>query len=103
MDFVEGLPQSREFNALWVVVDRLTKVAPFIHISHPYYANILADFFIKHVFKLYGMPTSIISKQHLAFTSKFGRKFSQYKGCNWLLASPTTPKVMDKQKQLTNG
>lgn len=60
MDFIKGyLPLRR--NAIMVVVDRLTKYAHFIPLSHPYTAAMVARLFPDHIFKLHGMPTSIVS------------------------------------------
>jgi hypothetical protein len=49
MDFVEGLPKSMGKDVILVVVDRLTKYAHFIPLSHPYTVQSIADLFMaKH-------------------------------------------------------
>ena len=54
-----------------MVVDRLTKYVHFIALSHPYSASKVTALFVQHVFKLYGMPNSIVSDKDLPFTSLF--------------------------------
>lgn len=71
MDFVDGLPIAEGFNVMWVVVDMLTKYSHFIPLSHPYTAKVVAQLFLKHIFKLYGMPNSITSNRDPTFTIRF--------------------------------
>nr|GEV94054.1 retrotransposable element Tf2 [Tanacetum cinerariifolium] len=51
MDFVTGLPRTqRRHDAIWVVVDRLTKSAHFLHIHKDYSISRLAEIFSKKLY-----------------------------------------------------
>lgn len=71
MDFIEALPNSQGYTVLYIVVDRLTKYAHFIPLSHPYTAASVAKLFINQVFKLHGMSASIVTDRDVVFTSSF--------------------------------
>lgn len=71
MDFIEGLPKSKNFDTILVVIDKLTKYAHFICLSHPYTAITVAQAFLSNIYKLHGMPTVIISDRDRVFTSSF--------------------------------
>ncbi|XP_075088504.1 uncharacterized protein LOC142170482 [Nicotiana tabacum] len=72
MDFVSGLPRTqRNYDAIWVIVDRLTKSAHFLAIRMDYSLERLAELYINEIVKLHGIPVSIVSDRDPRFTSRF--------------------------------
>ena len=71
LDFVEGLLKSQGFEVILVVVDRLTKYVCLVPISHFYTAANVASLYMQYIFKLHGMPASIVSDGDATFTSLF--------------------------------
>nr|GEV11596.1 putative reverse transcriptase domain-containing protein [Tanacetum cinerariifolium] len=70
MDFVTGLPRTFKKNdAIWVVVDRLTKSTHFFPIQQGYSVSKLAKIFQQDIIRLHGTPTSIVSDRDPRFTS----------------------------------
>jgi hypothetical protein len=62
MDFVKGLPRGKKGNdAIWVVVDRLTKSALFLPLKMTDSVDKLAKLNVNEVIRLHGVPVSIIS------------------------------------------
>nr|GFB50728.1 retrotransposon protein, putative, Ty3-gypsy subclass [Tanacetum cinerariifolium] len=62
MDFVTGLPRTqRRHNAIWVVVDRLTKSAHFLPIRKDYSVSKLAETFQQEIVRLHGTSSTIVS------------------------------------------
>lgn len=59
MDFVSRLPETRKYsNAIWVIVDRLTKSTHFVPFRMGTKMHVMTDMFIKEVVRL---PASIVS------------------------------------------
>ncbi|GKD36252.1 reverse transcriptase domain-containing protein [Tanacetum coccineum] len=72
MDFVTKLPKtSTEHDAIWVIVDRLTKSAHFIPIRTTNSMETLTRLYIKEIVSRHGVPIFIISDRDSHFTSRF--------------------------------
>jgi transposase InsO family protein len=72
MDFVLGLPKTQKgHDAIWVIVDRLTKVAHFLPVRTTYGGEKLAKLYIENIVKLHGVPSRIVSDRGTQFTSRF--------------------------------
>jgi len=72
MDFVTCLPKTMfGHDAIWVIVDRLTKFAHFLPINIRFSLEKLSHLYIKEIIKLHGVPSSIISNRDPRFTSRF--------------------------------
>ena len=71
MDFIEGLPKSKGKSCILVVVDKFTKYSHFLGLSHPFTAADIAEVFFDNIYKLHGLPDSIVSDRDRIFTSTF--------------------------------
>ena len=71
MDFVTGLPRTqRGHDAIWVIVDRLTKSAHFIATNNTYSLKRYAQLYVDEIVRLHGALVSIVSDRDLRFTSR---------------------------------
>ncbi|GKC87651.1 putative reverse transcriptase domain-containing protein [Tanacetum coccineum] len=70
MDLVTKLPKSSSgYDAIWVIVDRLTKSAHFLPIREDYKTEKLARIYINEIVARHGVPVSIISDRDGRFAS----------------------------------
>jgi hypothetical protein len=70
-DFIVGLPKSGNKSVIMVVVDLLSKYAHLCALQNPFTTFIVAQLFMDQVFKLHGMPHSIVFFRDPTFTSNF--------------------------------
>ncbi|KAG8474782.1 hypothetical protein CXB51_031699 [Gossypium anomalum] len=81
MDFVTGLPLTpKRKNAIWVVVDRLTKSAHFLPVRTDDSLDKLAKIYIFEIVRLHEVPISIILDRDPRFTSRFWKKLQEALG-----------------------
>ena len=72
MDFIVGMPKtSKGFDSIWVIVDRLTKIAHFLPVKVLYPAATYAKLYIDRILSLHGVPKTIIFDRGMQSISKF--------------------------------
>jgi hypothetical protein len=71
MDFIIDLPSSKAFDSIFVVVDRLTKIAYFMPYNKTVTSEETARLFMDNIYKYHDLSDDIISDRGSLFTSKF--------------------------------
>ncbi|GJT42812.1 putative nucleotidyltransferase, ribonuclease H [Tanacetum coccineum] len=101
MDFVTGLPTTQKrHDAIWVVVDRLTKSAHFLPIRKNYGISKLAEIFRQEIVRLHGTPTSIVFDRDPKFTSYFWKGIQKAWGTRLKFSTTFHPQT-DGQSERT--
>nr|GEZ15452.1 DNA/RNA polymerase superfamily protein [Tanacetum cinerariifolium] len=101
MDFVTGLPQTqRRHDAIWVVVDRLTKSAHFLPIRKDYSIGRLAEIFQQEIIRLHGTPLTIVSDRDPRFASRFWKGLQKAWGTRLKFSTAFHPQI-DGQSEHT--
>ncbi|GFS40853.1 hypothetical protein Acr_00g0070880 [Actinidia rufa] len=94
MDFVTGLPKSpRGHDAVWVVVDRLTKTAHFLPIRVSDSVKALSHLYVREIVRLHGVPVSIVSDRDPRFTARFWQSLQAARGTQLLFSTAFHPQT----------
>jgi hypothetical protein len=102
MDFIVGLPRTRDgYDSIWVIVDRLTKVAHFIPVCTTYTGAKLAELYMSRIVCLHGVPKKIVSDRGTQFTSRFWEKLHESMDTKLNFSSAYHPQT-DGQTERTN-
>jgi transposase InsO family protein len=102
MDFITGLPRTQKgYDAIRVIVDRLTKVAHFIPVKTTYKCSQLAELYMAWIVCLHGVPKKIVSDQGSQFTSRFWRSFHENMSTKLNFSTAYHPQT-DGQSERTN-
>ena len=81
MDFLTHLPlTSRGHDAVWVLVDRFTKLVHFLVVRMTCTLEEFGKLYIREIVRLLGVPISIVSDQDPRFTAHFWKSFQRAMG-----------------------
>nr|GEU95164.1 retrotransposon protein, putative, Ty3-gypsy subclass [Tanacetum cinerariifolium] len=93
-------PRTQKKNdAIWVVVDRLTKSAHFLPIIKDFLICSLADIFQHEIVRLHGTPAAIVSDRDLRFTSRFWKDLQNAWGTRLEFSTTFHPETNGQTKQ----
>jgi hypothetical protein len=78
MNFIVGLPRTQAgYDSIWVIVDRLTKVAHFILVKTTYSGAKIVELYMSRIMCLHDVSKKIVSDRGSQFTSKFWEKLHE--------------------------
>nr|GFC15428.1 putative disease resistance RPP13-like protein 1 [Tanacetum cinerariifolium] len=105
MDLVTKFPRSSDrYDAIWVIVDRLTKSAHFLPIREDYKTEKLARIYINEIVARHGVPVSIISDRDGRFASHLWQALQEVLGESQLIGpeimQETTEKIIQIKERL---
>jgi hypothetical protein len=102
MNFIVGLPRTQKgYDSIWVIVDRLTKVAHFIPVKTTYHGPKLAELYMERIVCLHGVPKKIVSDRGSQFTSHFWKAVHESLGTKLNFSTAYHPQT-DGQTERTN-
>ena len=94
MDFVTHLPRtSRGHEAVWVIVDRLTKSTHFLVVRMTFTPEEFCKLYIREIVWLYGVPVSIVSDRDPRFTTPFLESFQRATVTRSMLSTAFHPQM----------
>ena len=100
-DFITKLPLAQGYDAILVVCDRFSKMVHFIVTMEKTLVEGLAKLFRDHVWKLHGLPESIISDRGVQFAAGMMKELNRLLGIQTKLSTAYHPQT-DGQTERVN-
>ena len=92
MDFMTHLPQTpRRNDAVWVIVNRLTKSAHFLSVRMTFTLKEFCRLYIREIVWLHGVSVSIVSDRDSRFTAHFWKSFQKAIGTQLIMSTTFHP------------
>jgi len=80
MDFITKLPLAQGYDSILVVCNRMTKIAHFVPTTEKTSVEGIARLFWNNVWKLHGLPESIITDREAQFAAEIIKELNQMLG-----------------------
>ena len=93
MDLITKLPLVAGKNAILAVCDRLSKMTHFVATLEGTSVERLAWLFRDNVWKLHGLPESIVSERELQFAAEMTKKLNKMLGIETRLSTSFHPQT----------
>ena len=94
MDFIVGIPRTgRHHEAIWVIVDRLTKSSHFLAIKITFTVEQLVELYLEEIVRLQGIHLSIVSDRDTKFVTRFWHGFQSAMGTELNLSIAYHPQI----------
>ncbi|KAJ1044166.1 hypothetical protein NDA10_000377 [Ustilago hordei] len=101
LDFIEGLPPSKNYDSILVIVDRLTKFAILAPTHKTVTAKQTAVLLYGHMVRLFGYPDHMVSDRGRQFISGAWKAFAEQMGVKHSLSTAYHPQT-DGQTERVN-
>ncbi|XP_042010529.1 uncharacterized protein LOC121759095 [Salvia splendens] len=103
MDFITGLPLSRGYTTIMVVVDRLSKYAHFAPLPNRFDALKVAHLFINKVVRHHGFPKTLVSDRDSVFLNKVWEELMRLSGTKLNFSTAYHPQSDGQTKVRNRG
>jgi hypothetical protein len=101
MDFIVGFPKIvKGFDSVWVIIDRLTKIAHFLPVKVKYTVATYAELYIVRILSLHKVPKTIVSDRGPQFVSKFWGELHKSLGTKLLHSSAYHPQTSGQTERV---
>ena len=101
VDFITKLPMSKGHDLILVVYDRFSKMSHFVVTTEKTTVEGLARLFRNNVWKLHGLPESVILDRGLQFVAELTKELNKMLGIETKLSTAYHPQT-DRQTERTN-
>ena len=84
---------QQKHDAIWVIVDRLSKLAHFLAVRMTFALERFFRLYIREIVRLHGVPVSIVSDRDPRFTTHFWKSFQKAMGTRLTMSTAFHPQT----------
>ncbi|MCO5603483.1 hypothetical protein L7F22_057634 [Adiantum nelumboides] len=101
-NFYKANQTQSDHDGIWTIIDRFSKQAHFVPVKKTVKPNHLARLFVAQIFRLHGMPETIVSDRDHRYTSLFWKAIWENIGTRLQFSSSSHPQT-DGQSEIANS